>query len=165
MYRLDADLTVHKMFDNITISNGICWSSAAKTMYYIDTPTMKIEAFDYDKATGAFENRRACCHVSDEESWPDGMAIDVERKLWVGHFFGSHVRRRDPDTGECIDKIELPCSNVTACAFGGENLDTLYITTATAGVPEGGRAQQPLAGGLFVADPGVRGEKSSKFAG
>ena len=165
MYRLDADLSVHKMFDNITISNGICWSSDLKTMYYIDTPTMKIEAFDYDNATGAIENRRVCCHVSEEESWPDGMAIDVEGKLWVGHFFGKHVRRWDPDTGKCIDKIELPCSNVTACAFGGENLDTMYITTATADIPEEERAQQPLAGGLFVADPGVRGERSPKFAG
>ena len=165
MYRLDADLSVHQMFDNVTISNGICWSSDAKTMYYIDTPLMKIEAFDYDNVTGAVENRRTCCEIFEEAAWPDGMAIDVDDKLWVGHYFGDYVRRWDPETGECIDKIKLPCSNVTACAFGGDNLETLYITTATHALNEEQLAQQPLAGGLFVVDAGVRGQITPKFAG
>ena len=165
MYRLDADLSVHKIFGNVTISNGICWNSDATTMYYIDTPLMKIEAFDYDNVTGAVENRRTCCEIAEEYAWPDGMAIDVEGKLWVGHYFGKHVFRWDPDTGKCIGKIELPCSNVTACAFGDDNLDVLYITTARHALDDEQLAKEPLAGGLFVADPGVRGVKSYKFAG
>lgn len=165
MYRLDADHSVHKMFSDVAISNGICWSADAKTMYYVDTPTMKIDAFDYDNVTGEIENRRLCCQVTENEAWPDGMVIDEEGMLWVGHYFGRHMRRWDPNSGKCIDKIEMPCSNITGCAFGGDNLEVMYITSATHALDDAQKAAEPLAGSLFVADAGVRGTTTPKYIG
>ncbi len=165
LYRLDPDLSVHKMCSDLTISNGICWSGDQSTMYYIDTPQMCIHAYDFDPATGKISNKRVAVTIPKEASWPDGMTIDAEDKLWVGHYGGGHVCRWDPHTGKQLDRIELPCPNVTACALGGPNLDMLYITTARAGMDKAALAETPLAGGLFRAKPGVKGVAAFAFAG
>ncbi len=163
MYRLDPDHSIRPMFDDITISNGICWSTDQSTMYYIDTPTFKIDAFDFDPGTGSLSNRRTVVKVPEEYQWPDGMTIDLEGKLWVGHWGGWHCRRYDPETGECIGGVKMPCSNVTACAFGGPDFSTLYITTASERVED--IDEQPLAGGLFKADVGVAVSEQHAYAG
>ncbi len=165
LYRLDTDLSVHKMLGNIGISNGIVWSLDQQTMYYIDSKAYTVRAFDYANATGDISNERVVITVPREMSLPDGMAIDAEGMLWVAHFGGSAVRRWDPNTGQVLAAIELPAKQITSCAFGGPNLDTLYITSGANGLDEAALAKQPHAGALFAVKPGVRGVPTFKFAG
>ena len=165
LYRLDPDGSVHKMWDKITVSNGIAWSLDARTMYYIDTPTRMVVAFEYDLATGAIANPRPVIHTPDGPGFPDGMTIDAEGMLWVAYWDGWRVVRWDPATGQALAVIEMPVQRPTAAWFGGSNLDELYITSARTGLSEEALAQQPHAGGLFVARPGVRGLPAFEFAG
>lgn len=165
LYRLDADLSVHTMLPKVTISNGLAWSLDATTLYYIDTPTACVAAFDYDNATGAIENRRVVVEIPEEEGWPDGMTIDADGNLWIGMWEGSQVGCWDPRTGKKIASIRVPATRVTACAFGGENLDDLYITTARVECSAEDLKEHPHSGGLFVARPGVRGVAAFEFAG
>ena len=165
LYRMDADLSVHKMLGDIAISNGIVWSLDATTMYYIDSLAYTVRAFDYTVATGDITNERVMIRVEEEMGLPDGMAIDAEGMLWVAHFGGSCVRRWHPQTGKVIDQIDLPTSQITACAFGGADLGTLYITSAANGFDAQMLAKEPYAGGLFQVDPGVKGVPTFSFAG
>ena len=164
LYKVNAKGETETMLDNITISNGIVWTKDAKTMYYIDTPTGKIRAFDYDKSKATISNERVAVVVPDSLGFPDGMAIDAEDKLWMGMWNGNAVIRFDPITGTVMSKIEVPAHNVTSCAFGGPNLDELYITTATVDMTEEEKVQYPLAGSLFKVKPGVKGVPSPLFA-
>jgi sugar lactone lactonase YvrE len=163
LYMIDETGKTELKIDSVTISNGIVWTSDQKTMYYIDTPTAKISAFDFDTNTGEISNERVAVEVSDSLGFPDGMTIDEENMLWVGMWNGNAVIRFDPTTGKVISKIEVPAHNVTSCAFGGKNLDTLYITTASVDMTPEEHAAFPLAGSLFKAFPGVKGVKSSFF--
>jgi sugar lactone lactonase YvrE len=165
LYRLDPDLSVHKMWTNITVANGIAWSHDARTMYYIDTPTKMVVAFDYNVETGAIANPRPVVHTPDGPGFPDGMTIDAEGMLWVAYWDGWRVVRWDPATGRALATIELPVAKVTAPWFGGPNLDELYITSARIGLSEDALAKQPHAGSLFVARPGVAGLPAFEFAG
>ncbi len=165
LYRLDTDLTVHKMLGDIAISNGIVWSLDNKTMYYIDSNAYNVRAFDYDLASGNLANERVVVRVAKNMGLPDGMAIDSEGMLWVGHFGGSCVRRWNPNSGAVLDQIDLPAANITACAFGGDDLSTLYITSAAVGLDAAALAHTPQAGSLFRANPGVKGAPTFAFAG
>ena len=165
LYRLNHDGTVQQVLDDISISNGIVWSANRKTMYYIDTPTRTIKAYDYDDATGDLSNPRVVVEVPEEAGFPDGMSIDAEGKLWVAHYGGHSVIRWDPNNGRMMQKVELPAPNVTSCAFGGENLDVLYITTAREGLSEEQLREYPLSGGLFRVSPGVRGVPTNFYRG
>jgi sugar lactone lactonase YvrE len=165
LWRLDANLTVHRMLDGIFASNGIVWTSDKETMYYTDSHTLRIDAFDYDNESGNISNRRAAVTCTKADGYPDGMAIDAEDKLWVAHWDGNSVKRWDPKTGKLLRKIEFPATRVTSCAFGGPNFDQLYVTTATTGVDPAVLAKYPNAGGLFRVDPGVRGVPTFEFAG
>ncbi len=165
LYRLDADLTVHKMLGNVAISNGIVWSQDNQTMYYIDSYANNVRAYDYELATGNIANERVVARVEAGMGVPDGMAIDAEGKLWVAHFGGSCVRRWDPNTGAILETIELPAAQITSCAFGGDDLSTLYITSAAIGLDAQALARTPLAGSLFRANPGVKGTPTFAFAG
>ena len=97
LYRLDPDLSVTKVLDGVTVSNGLAWSLDDRTMYYIDTPTQRVDAFDYDLASGTIENRRPLIEIPEEAGSPDGMTIDAEGFLWVALFGGRAVRRYSPD--------------------------------------------------------------------
>jgi len=165
LYCLHTDLTVTKHLDELTIANGIIWTADESTMYYIDTPTFRVDAFDYDVATGAISNRRTAVDVPKENEWPDGMAIDADGNIWVGHWGGWGVVCYDPRTGKQLRKIDVPASQVTACAFGGPNLSTLYITTARYKLSEADLADQPHAGSMFVVELDVHGVPSAKFEG
>ena len=164
LYRLNTDLTVHKVLENVSISNGIVWSADAKTMYFIDSLTRRVDAFDYDNASGDISNRRTACSLAPGKDMPDGMAIDVDDCLWVAHFYGNCVSHWDPRTGKQIGEISVPAGQVTACAFGGANLDELYITTAREDKEALGE-DEPVAGGLFKAIPGVIGAPTFEFSG
>jgi sugar lactone lactonase YvrE len=165
LYRLDTDLSVHKMAENIGCSNGLVWSHDHRTLYYIDTATLSVEAFDYDNANGNICNRRTVITVAKELGYPDGMSIDADGMLWVAHWGGSSVRRWDPTSGKLLQTIALPASQVTSCAFGGKNLDQLYITTARIGLSAEALKQEPHAGALFCVNVGVKGVPSFEFGG
>lgn len=165
LFALEQDLTTRTMIENLCITNGIVWTQDHQTMYHIDTVPHEVRAYDYDLETGAISNERVAFHVPNNMGGPDGMAIDAEGMLWIAHFNGACVRRWHPGTGEVLQQIDLPVSQITACAFGGENLDKLYITTATENFSEEQFAAEPLAGSLFVAEPGVQGTLSYRFAG
>jgi sugar lactone lactonase YvrE len=157
LYKIDHDGSVQEMLTDVTISNGIVWTSDKKTMYYIDTPTLKVKAFDYDDASGNITNPRTAVEIPEEAGNPDGMAIDSEDKLWIAHWGGFCVARWDPETGSMMQKIEVPAPQVTSCSFGGNDLDILYITTAREGMSEENLNKFPLSGGIFSARPGING--------
>jgi sugar lactone lactonase YvrE len=165
LYSLDAEGRVQTHLTGIGVSNGIVWTSDASTMYYIDTVTRCVDAFDFDNQKGEISNRRSIVNVPDELGSPDGMAIDAEDKIWVAFYGGWCVARFDPATGKMVAQIKMPVSNVTACAFGGPDLDLLYITTARQGLDEAALAEQPQAGDLFAAQPGVPGVETPMYAG
>jgi len=163
LYRITPEGHTTAMLDSITISNGIVWSKDASTMYYIDTPTAKIRAFDYDASTASISNERVVVQVPDSLGSPDGMAIDSEDKLWVGMWNGDGVIRFDPVTGEVLEKVPVPAHNVTSCAFGGPNLQTLYITTASVDMTPEEQEKYPLAGSVFKVETKVKGVPSTPF--
>ena len=162
LYRLDErGLTL--MTSGITISNGICWSADKQSMYYIDSPRQQVSVYDFDAAAGEIANERVAFPVDRSLGTPDGMTIDAEGMLWVALWGGAAVGRWDPHTGELLEKVEVPALNVTSCAFGGEDLSTLYITTASVEMSEEQRSQYPLAGGLFAVNLEVRGVPAYLF--
>ncbi|MEO1435020.1 MAG: SMP-30/gluconolactonase/LRE family protein [Bacteroidota bacterium] len=163
LYRVDGNEQATKILDSITVSNGIVWSKDRKIMYYIDTPTKKIHAFDYDMLSGEIKNERIAVVIADSLGLPDGMTIDADDKLWVGMWNGNAVCRFDPTSGQLMEQVEVPAHNVTSCAFGGPALDTLYITTASIDMTEEEKAQFPLAGSVFKYVPGVKGVPSDLF--
>ncbi len=163
LYRVNPNGVVTAMLDSITISNGLVWTKEANTFYYIDTPTMKVRAFDYDATTSNISNGRVVVNVPAELGYPDGMAIDSEDKIWVALWNGNAVVRFDPLTGEVMQKIQVPAHNVTSCAFGGADLDVLYITTASIDMTEEEHRTYPLAGSVFKVVPGVKGVPTAQF--
>ena len=164
LYVLSSNLSIRKKLTGISISNGLAWSLDNKKLYYIDTPTLEVCAFDYDLESGDIQNQQSIIKISEEDGYPDGMTIDAEGMLWIAHWNGWQVTRWNPVTGQKIDSIHLPVARVTSCTFGGKNLDDLYITTAKVGLSATELAQQPLAGSLFVVkNCGVRGIEASRF--
>eukprot|EP01114_Cavostelium_apophysatum_P014281 TRINITY_DN3660_c0_g1_i1.p1 TRINITY_DN3660_c0_g1~~TRINITY_DN3660_c0_g1_i1.p1 ORF type:complete len:294 (+),score=55.80 TRINITY_DN3660_c0_g1_i1:82-963(+) len=153
LYVMESDRKMKKVVDKVTVSNGLGWSLDHKTMYFIDSPTKKVDAFDYDLKTGTVSNRRKIIDIAD--GFPDGMTVDAEGMIWVCHWGGSRVTRWNPHTGELLRTVTMPVSKVTSCCFGGENLDILYITTASYEIDV---TKEPQAGSLFVLkNPGVKG--------
>ena len=165
LYRLDTDFSVHKIFGDVAISNGIIWSLDHTTMYYIDTLRKNVRAFDYADDTGDISNERVIINVPEEIGMPDGMAIDSDGMLWVAHYGGSCVSRWNPNTAQLLEKIDLPVTQVTACAFGGPNLDILFITSAAQELDAAELERQPLAGGLFSIKTPYQGVPSFRFGG
>ncbi len=165
LYRLDPDLSVHTMWDRITVANGIAWSLDAQTMYYIDTPTKMVVAFEYNLETGAIANPRPVVSTPNGPGSPDGMTIDAEGMLWVAYWNGWRVVRWDPATGEALAVIELPVQQPTAPWFGGPGLDDLYITSARTGLNDAALSKQPHAGSIFRAKVDARGLAAFEFAG
>lgn len=165
LYRLDSDLSVHKIFGDVAISNGIIWSLDLATMYYIDTLRKNVRAFDYDNDTGNISNERVIINVPEEIGLPDGMAIDSEGMLWVAHYGGSCVTRWNPNSCELLERIDLPVTQVTACAFGGPDLGTLFITSAAQELDAAALEREPYAGGLFSIKTPYQGVPSFRFGG
>lgn len=164
VYAASTDLSVTKKIEGVTVSNGMAWSNDDQTFYYIDTPTFEVAAYDYNKMAGHISNKRTIIKIPKEEGYPDGMTIDNDGMLWIGHWDGWQLARWNPATGKKLYDIRLPVANVTSCAFGGENLDDLYITTAKKGLTEEELQKQPLAGSLFVLrNSGFKGLPSFEF--
>ena len=164
LYCLDVDHSVSEKIEPVTISNGLVWTADSKIMYYIDTAANTVRAYDYEVDTGAISGERVVV-TNEGEGGFDGMSIDEEGMLWVAVFGGWGVRRYNPGNGELLRDLRLPMSNVTSCAFGGDQLDELYVTSAAHGMDESALRDQPLAGSLVKIDPGVRGVAAFSYAG
>jgi sugar lactone lactonase YvrE len=159
LYRLDADLSVHVVLDAVTVSNGLDWSPDGSRVYYNDTATHRISVFDYDLESG-LTGRRIFAEIPDDGR-PDGLTVDSEGGVWTAISNGGVVHRYTPH-GRLDEVLEVPARKVTACTFGGERLDELFITTSREGLSEG---EDPLAGSLFRASPQVVGLPAREFAG
>jgi sugar lactone lactonase YvrE len=167
LWRLDADHSLHEMLAGVTISNGIVWTRDKKIMYYIDSATGMVEAFDYDNASGAISNRRCVVDVRPMKiGGPDGMAIDENDLVWVALWGGSRVCCFDPKTGALLHTVHCPGSlNTSSCAFGGKNLDELFVTTSTQGMSPEKKAQFTNSGQLFHVKLPFRGVVADEYAG
>ncbi|MBT2414616.1 SMP-30/gluconolactonase/LRE family protein [Streptomyces sp. ISL-12] len=156
--RLTADGTHTTVLDDVAVSNGTGWSPDGRLMYYIDSPTRRVDVFDHDG--GRISGRRTLAVVEDGAGFPDGLTVDADGCVWVALWDGAGVRRYTPD-GRLDRVVELPVPRVTACAFGGADLTDLYVTTARTGLT----APHPLAGSVLVV-PGVgKGLAQPSFAG
>lgn len=165
LYAVEEDGSWKRLLTGIGISNGMAWNRKKDTFYYADSPTRCVFAFDYDLKSGLLTNRRVAVMIPEGEGIPDGLTIDENDQLWIAQWGGWCVSHYDPATGELIGKISVPVEHVTSCCFGGENLDTLYITTAATGLDVYQLNDQPNAGMLFAAIPGVRGLPPYRFGG
>ncbi|MEM9157871.1 MAG: SMP-30/gluconolactonase/LRE family protein [Verrucomicrobiota bacterium] len=165
LYCIDRDRSWRVVESDITCSNGLVWSLDHGKLYYIDTPTKEVVAYDFDFEEGLLRNKRTAVSIDESLGLPDGMTIDREGKLWVAHWMGSCVRRWDPDTGKILQTIPMPVEKVTCCAFGGAGLNDLYITTASVGMEDGDWEKQPQAGGLFRIRLDVGGVPGFLFKG
>lgn len=146
-----------------TIANGMAWAPDGKTMYFIDSPLKTVKAYAFTPADGGLALIGDAVRIPDELGAPDGMAIDEEGMLWVAHYGGYSVGRWNPLNGELLEKIDVPAPNVTACAFGGEDMKTLFITTARQEMTAGELAAYPLSGSVFQVDMAVRGLVKNKY--
>ena len=163
LYSFDGK-SITTLLSNVTISNGMAWSVDHKTLYYIDTPTREVRAFDYDLDTGAIANPRVIIHVPETLGWPDGMTSDMQGNLWIAMWGGNRLTKWNPNTGGLLDQIAIPALNVSSCVFGGKNMNELYITTARKGMNEDQLKQYPLTGGVFKLETDVEGMPTFEFA-
>lgn len=163
LYCLHQDLRLEARLGGLSISNGLAWDRAGTQLYYIDTPTRRVDRFDYAVASGALSNRRTVLELPEGRGFPDGMTIDEEDYLWVALWGGGAVVRIHPETGRIVAEVAFPVTNVTSCAFGGPELETLYVTTARAGRSADALQSEPLAGSLFAVNVGVRGVPARRF--
>lgn len=142
---------------DVTLSNGLGWDTDRARMYYVDSATQRVDVLRYDVATGAIEDRRPFAPIDPVDGLPDGLTLDADGCVWLALFGGGVLRRYDPD-GALMAEITLPVRHPTSVAFGGDDLDTLFVTTSRHKLSEAERAASPSAGGLLVVDPGdVRG--------
>jgi len=158
LFRLDPDLSLHRVIENVTIPNGMGFTLDEKSMYFIDSPTKKVWKYSYDRKTGNISDREAFYHVGCD-GVPDGMAMDVNGCLWVALAGGSKVLKISPD-GKLAGEIRLPTRMITCPAFAGEDL---YITSAEEEDPSKYPESVRYGGSLFKVHVGVQGLPLHKF--
>ncbi|MGW8060721.1 SMP-30/gluconolactonase/LRE family protein [Streptomyces ziwulingensis] len=158
--RVAGDGTVTPVLDDVAVSNGTGWSPDGRLMYYVDSPTRRVDVFDVASPDGRVSGRRPFVTIEEGAGFPDGLCVDAEGCVWVALWDGGAVRRYTP-SGDLDRVIPLPVPRVTACAFGGPGLTDLYVTTARVGLT----APHPLAGALLVVPGAGRGTAQPAFAG
>ena len=159
LYCLSPDtLQADRTLTGLSISNGLAWTRDEQTLYFIDSPTQCVQAFDFSPKNTSLANRREVLHFDPEFGTPDGMTIDEEDHLWIAFWEGSKVACFDPVSGRQLDQIDVPANRITSCTFGGEKWDTLFITSAA-------KEGDPLGGAIFKASPGVKGSAVQLFKG
>lgn len=162
LYCVTEEGKVETKLKHVTISNGIVWSANRKYMYYNDTPTGKIARYRYNESNGKILYDGIAVEIPAGTGVPDGMAIDSKDNLWVAQWGGYGVYCYNPYTGELLAKVEVPAPNVASCAFGGDKLDELFITTARSGLTDTQLRQYPLSGSLFHCRLDVKGVSTNR---
>jgi sugar lactone lactonase YvrE len=162
LYRVDVDWTATRVLSSVGASNGLGWSPDGETLYYVDSATRRVDAFEYDVDAGRISNRHTFASL-ELDGYPDGLCVDVEGGVWVAVAHGGVICRYEP-SGRLDEVLRLPVGAVTSCTFGGQTLDTLYITTSADIDAELGNSNK-AAGCLFAADVGVRGLQDTPFGG
>lgn len=163
LYRLDPDGTPRRIFDGLGIPNTLAWTADSQTMYFAETLDRTIYVFDYDPGTGIPSNRRTFA-TAPGPGYPDGSTIDEDGYLWNAEWDGWRVVRYAPD-GTVDRVVEMPVRRPTSCMFGGEDLSTLFVTSASRDLSPDQIAQQPDAGGLFAVETETRGIPEARFDG
>ena len=161
LWQLEGD-ELMLLRDGLALANGLGWTADGSRFFHTDTPTRRIDAFAYDPAMAPLAAGEP--FVAIEDGWPDGLAVDVEGGVWVALWGASAVHRFGPD-GALSAVVELPVTQPTSCAFGGPDLDVLYVTSAWKGLGPDARAREPLAGSLFRVEPGVSGVPIGRVRG
>jgi sugar lactone lactonase YvrE len=162
--RMDPDRTVTVVDRNYTNPNGIAWSLDNRLMYVAETASRVIYVYDFDFASGVAANRRIFAEIPENEGRPDGTTVDSEGYIWSARNGGARIVRYAPDAS--IDRIvELPTTLVTNMTFGGNDMHTLYITTASRGLTAEQLTTQPLAGAILSVRVEVAGVAEPLFAG
>jgi L-arabinonolactonase len=159
---IDADLNITTLISNISCANSTCFSPDGATMYFADTPDREVLAFDYETSTGTVANKRLLTSFEQEPGLPDGSCVDAEGGVWNAQWEGGRVVRIAP-TGEIDRIINVPVNKPTCCAFGGENLDTLFITTSRLMSSAEDLEREPQSGGLYAVKPGIGGVQDIEF--
>jgi sugar lactone lactonase YvrE len=165
LYRLEKsgdDLKPVRVVGGLTVANGIDWSPDGRLMYYIDSPTQRVDVFDFDPDWGTVSERRPFVQIPSSDGLPDGMVVDAEGGVWVALFRAGRLRRYSP-SGAIKQEVEVPVALVTSATFGGPDLGDLYITTARHRLKPEERSGQPHAGSLFRCRPGPVGRLSYRF--
>jgi L-arabinonolactonase len=163
LWRLESGRDPVLMQDGLIVGNGIAWSSDDRLMYVADTFAETVWQYDFDIATGEIANRRLFISTAHIRGVVDGATIDTDGCYWAALFRGGAIAQFDPD-GKLVRHIGLPVSNPTMCAFGGSNLDVLYVTSASRFLDEAQRRAQPLAGHVFaIHGLGARGIPEPRF--
>jgi sugar lactone lactonase YvrE len=163
LYRLDLDRSLTEAVPGAVISNGVDWSPDATRCYYVDSPSNKIDVFDYEVESGALSNRRTFVDLAGQPGIPDGLTVDAAGGVWLALFGGARVCRFDP-TGALTFTVHLPVDLVTSCCFGGDEFDQLFISTSTENMPAEAVAREPAAGGIFVVRTGWTGRPGTAAA-
>jgi sugar lactone lactonase YvrE len=162
LYRLDPGPLATPVLHGLTVSNGLGWSPDGRTMWVADSAERFIRAFEYEADSGRLGASRPAIALRDTAGKADGLCVDDVGCLWVGLWGGGAVHRYAPDGG--LDTVvRVPAGQVTSCAFGGSDGSTLYISTARAGLTAAALEHEPLAGGLFVVEPGVTGPAATPW--
>ena len=164
LYRLDPDGSLHMLDTGYATANGIGLSPNGRTVYVADQRHRQIIALDYDPALGTTSRRRVFASLAEEDGMPDGLIVDAEGFIWNGHWAGWKLTRYDPD-GKIERQVRFPVQHVISCAFGGADLDELFVTTSCWDFQEVDFQRQPLAGNLFRVRPGVCGLVEPEFVG
>jgi sugar lactone lactonase YvrE len=163
LYSLTPGGTLQTLRREVRISNGLTWSPDYQTLYYIDTLTSQVLAYDYDISSGAIANPRVAVQVPKKLGWPDGMTADLQGRLWVALWGGAAITIWNAGTGRLIETIRFPAKNVTSCAFGGPEQDTLYVTSARIGLGWLDLLRYPDSGSLFRVRTNVQGLPTFQF--
>ncbi len=156
LYRLDPGGRLTTVLKSVTVSNGLGWSPDGSRMYYADSPTAPRRRVRLRPGDRRGVPRRAFADLSGVEGVPDGLTVDLDGYVWVAMWGGGVLRRFTP-SGQQDAVLPVPVSQPTSCAFGGPGLADLFITTASVGLSEAERAEQPLAGRLLRMRPGPIG--------
>jgi sugar lactone lactonase YvrE len=164
LHRVDADGSIHTIETGLVLPNGMAFSPDGKILYVTEMWVNRIIAFDFDKAKGTVSRRRTLVKVPEEEGHPDGLIVDAKGMLWSGHWQGFRLTCYDPD-GKKVRHVEVPVPTATCMAFGGRDLDELYITTAKKGLSPEQLGKYPEAGDLFMTRLDVQGRLEHEFAG
>ncbi len=164
LYSVTPAGNISRLLKGLRISNGMAWSPDGKTMYFTDTPTRQIRAFDYDLKTGQIANPRVIIHFEQTFGFPAGMTTDTDGNLWIAMWGGARVSQWRPD-GTLLAQFGVPALNVTSCVFGGPAMNELFVTTAMVGMDKTGFKRFPQAGAIFHMETNVTGMPTYEFAG